>query len=251
MLFRDFLVSFPKKWHPWHWQSAFFWTLIQSEECLRWVLSRYIRYILNDRSTVNSIFYIIESSHTSFVVLNIDGRSGYPNFKLARRSSNDTEEGVTEASSGSQFVKPWGSDLLTMFEVLVVDDNFLWKDNWSLYQFFLIMYVCLRKCARAVLAPWLLMCAEIWRSGCLIGLLAECACTGRWASNFYLAAIKHHRILCCRQCYLDRYCSGCEKDYEYGNLKDNQCSTCWQSQVLPAINFWSNTSSMTSIVYSL
>jgi len=28
------------------------------------------------------------------------------NFKLARRSSNDTEEGVTEASSGSQFVKP-------------------------------------------------------------------------------------------------------------------------------------------------
>lgn len=69
---------------------------------MRWVVSRYIRYILNDRSTVNSIFYIIESS----VVLNIDGRSGYPNFKLARRSSNDTEEGVTEASSGSQFVKP-------------------------------------------------------------------------------------------------------------------------------------------------
>lgn len=115
-------------------------------------ITLYTLYTLNDRSTVNSIFYIIESSHTSFVVLNIDRRSGYPNFKLARRSSNDTEEGVTEASSGSQFVKPWGSDLLMMFEMLVVDDNFLWKDNWSLYQFFLIMYVCLRKCAGAVLA---------------------------------------------------------------------------------------------------
>ena len=69
-------------------------------------ITLYTLYTLNDRSTVNSIFYIIESSHTSFVVLNIDGRSGYPNFKLARRSSNDTEEGVTEASSGSQFGKP-------------------------------------------------------------------------------------------------------------------------------------------------
>ena len=148
-------------------------------------------------------------------------------LQAARRSSNETEEGVTEASSGSQFVKPWGSDLLMMFEMLVVDDNFLWKDNWSLYQFFLIMYVCLRKCAGAVLA--VNVCRDM-EERMFDRLLAKCDCTGRWAthdvismptcaSKFCLTAIKHHGTPCCRQCYLDRYCSGCKKDYEHGNLK--------------------------------